>query len=112
VTYHVNDLVASSDGVAETTTAINNVNEAPSATRWHINVHLGSSDQIERTANRPSISRAHCAATSARRTHEPRYSAPCRQPPFLEEILNHRGGASQFSVHMSNIKFSEQIPPR
>jgi Cu/Zn superoxide dismutase len=48
VKYHLNDLVASSSGVAETTTVINNVNEAPPATGWYINVHLGSSDQIEK----------------------------------------------------------------
>jgi hypothetical protein len=46
--YPLNDLVASSDGVAETTTVINNVTEAPPATGWYINVHLGSSDQIEK----------------------------------------------------------------
>lgn len=48
VKYHLNDLVASSDGVAETTTVIANVDEAPPATGWYINVHLGSSDQIEK----------------------------------------------------------------
>jgi CHRD domain len=48
VKYHLNDLVASPDGVAETTTVINNVNEAPPATGWYINVHWGSSDQIEK----------------------------------------------------------------
>ena len=48
VKYHLNDLVASSDGVAETTTVINNVNEAPPATGCYVNVHLGSSDQIEK----------------------------------------------------------------
>jgi hypothetical protein len=48
VKYPLNDLVASDNGVAETTTVINNVTEAPPATGWYINVHLGSSDQIEK----------------------------------------------------------------
>jgi Cu/Zn superoxide dismutase len=48
VKYPLNDLVASPNGVAETTTVIRNVNEAPPATGWYVNVHLGSSDQIEK----------------------------------------------------------------
>ena len=47
VKYPLNDLVASSSGVAETTTVIQNVDEAPPASGWYVNVHLGSSDQIE-----------------------------------------------------------------
>jgi Cu/Zn superoxide dismutase len=48
VVYHLNDLVAKSDGVAETTTVVPNVDQAPPASGWYINVHLGSGDQIEK----------------------------------------------------------------
>ncbi|MEE6167723.1 MULTISPECIES: CHRD domain-containing protein [unclassified Mycolicibacterium] len=48
VKYHLNDLVASKDGVAESTTIIDNVTEAPPASGWYVNVHLGSHDEIEK----------------------------------------------------------------
>jgi hypothetical protein len=48
VKYHLNDLVAKSDGVAETTTVIQNVDQAPPASGWYVNVHLGAHDQIEK----------------------------------------------------------------
>ena len=48
VKYHLNDLVASKDGVAESTTIIDNVTEAPPAQGWYVNVHLGSHDEIEK----------------------------------------------------------------
>jgi hypothetical protein len=48
VIYHLNDLVAGADGVAETTTLIPNVDQAPPASGWFINVHLGGHDQIEK----------------------------------------------------------------
>jgi hypothetical protein len=48
VKYPLNDLVAQPDGVAETTTVIQNVDEAPPVTGWYINVHLGAHDQIEK----------------------------------------------------------------
>jgi hypothetical protein len=48
VLYHLNDLVAKSDGVAETTTVIPNVDQAPPTSGWYVNVHLGSGDQIEK----------------------------------------------------------------
>jgi Cu/Zn superoxide dismutase len=47
VKYPLNDLVASSTGSAETTTVIQNVDQAPPASGWYINVHLGSSSQIQ-----------------------------------------------------------------
>ncbi|MCW2626908.1 MAG: hypothetical protein QOF66_240 [Mycobacterium sp.] len=46
--YPLNDLVAKSDGVAETTTVIQNVDQAPPASGWYVNVHLGAHDQIEK----------------------------------------------------------------
>ncbi len=46
VKYPLNDLVAKSDGVAETTTVIQNVDQAPPASGWYINVHLGAHDQV------------------------------------------------------------------
>jgi hypothetical protein len=47
VKYPLEDLVASPTGAAETTTVIQNVDQAPPATGWYFNVHLGSSSQIE-----------------------------------------------------------------
>jgi hypothetical protein len=47
VKYPLNDLVASPAGTAEATTVIQNVDQAPPASGWYINVHLGSSSQIE-----------------------------------------------------------------
>ena len=47
VQYPLNDLVASPTGTAETTTVIQNVAQAPPATGWYLNVHLGSASQIE-----------------------------------------------------------------
>ena len=47
VKYPLNDLVASPTGAAETTTVIQSVDQAPPASGWYINVHLGSSSQIE-----------------------------------------------------------------
>ena len=47
VKYPLNDLVASPTGAAETTTVVQNVDQAPPASGWYINVHLGSSSQIE-----------------------------------------------------------------
>ena len=47
VQYPLNDLVASPAGTAEATTVIQNVDQAPPASGWYINVHLGSSSQIE-----------------------------------------------------------------
>lgn len=47
VKYPLNDLVASPTGTAETTTVIQNVDQAPPASGWYLNVHLGSSSQIE-----------------------------------------------------------------
>jgi hypothetical protein len=47
VKYPLNDLVASPTGTAETTTVIQNVDQAPPASGWYFNVHLGSSSQIE-----------------------------------------------------------------
>jgi len=46
VKYPLNDLVAGNDGVAETTTVIPNVDQAPPVTGWYINVHQGAHDQI------------------------------------------------------------------
>jgi Cu/Zn superoxide dismutase len=54
VKYSLNDLVASSDGIAETTTVIQNVDQAPPTSGWYINVHLGSHDQIEKDG-RPTL---------------------------------------------------------
>ncbi|CAN5665886.1 hypothetical protein BH09ACT8_BH09ACT8_15360 [soil metagenome] len=47
VKYPLNDLVASPDGNAEANTVIQNVDQAPPASGWYINVHLGSASQIE-----------------------------------------------------------------
>jgi len=47
VKYPLNDLVALPAGTAEATTVIQNVDQAPPASGWYINVHLGSSSQIE-----------------------------------------------------------------
>ena len=47
VKYPLNDLVASPTGSAETTTVIQNVDQAPPASGWYVNVHLGSSSQIQ-----------------------------------------------------------------
>ncbi len=46
--YPLNDLVAKADGVAETTTVINNVDQAPPASGWYVNIHLGEHDQVEK----------------------------------------------------------------
>jgi Cu/Zn superoxide dismutase len=48
VKYPLNDLVAKPDGVAETTTVIQNVDQAPPASGWYVNVHLGGHEQIEK----------------------------------------------------------------
>ena len=48
VKYPLNDLVASPTGNAETTTVIPNVDQAPPASGWYLNVHLGSSNQIQK----------------------------------------------------------------
>ena len=47
VKYPLNDLVASPAGTAEATTVVQNVDQAPPDTGWYLNVHLGSSSQIE-----------------------------------------------------------------
>jgi hypothetical protein len=47
VKYPLDDLVASPTGAVETTTVIQNVDQAPPASGWYINVHLGSSSRIE-----------------------------------------------------------------
>jgi len=46
VKYPLDDLVASPAGSAEATTVVQNA-EAPPASGWYLNVHLGSSSQIE-----------------------------------------------------------------
>jgi len=47
VKYPLNDLVASPDGSAAASTVIQDEDQAPPASGWYINVHLGSSSQIE-----------------------------------------------------------------
>jgi CHRD domain-containing protein len=47
VKYPLNDLVASPAGTAEATTVVQNVDQAPPASVLYLNVHLGSSSQIE-----------------------------------------------------------------
>jgi Cu/Zn superoxide dismutase len=47
VKYMLDDLVASPTGAAETTTVIQNLDQAPPASGWYLNVHLGSSSQIQ-----------------------------------------------------------------
>jgi hypothetical protein len=47
VHFPLDDLVASPDGTAQTTTVIQNVDQAPPASGWYVNVHLGSAAQIE-----------------------------------------------------------------
>ncbi|MCW2688253.1 MAG: hypothetical protein JWR37_3143 [Mycobacterium sp.] len=47
VKYPLDDLVASPTGTADRTTVIQNVDQAPPTTGWYLNVHLGSSSQIE-----------------------------------------------------------------
>lgn len=48
VIFHLNDLVAGADGVAATTTVVPDVDQAPPASGWYVNVHLGGHDQIEK----------------------------------------------------------------
>jgi hypothetical protein len=68
VKYPLNDLVASPTGAAATTTVIQNVDQAPPASGWYINVHLGSFSQIEpKWAAQPIVSSSSSAATSASR---------------------------------------------
>jgi len=72
VKYPLNGLVASPAGTAEATTVIQNVDQAPPASGWYINVHLGSSSQIEQMGSPPFISSPSSAATSASRfQHRP-----------------------------------------
>lgn len=47
VKYPLDDLVASPSGTAEATTVIQNVDQAPPASGWYVNVHLGSMSQIQ-----------------------------------------------------------------
>ncbi|MCW2654888.1 MAG: hypothetical protein JWR32_5864 [Mycobacterium sp.] len=47
VKYPLDDLVASPTGTAAGTTVIQNVDQAPPASGWYVNVHLGTSGQIE-----------------------------------------------------------------
>ena len=47
VQYPLNDLVASPTGTADTTTVIHNLAQAPPTSGWYINIHLGSSSQIQ-----------------------------------------------------------------
>ena len=47
VKYPLNDLKASPDGTAEATTVIQNVDQAPPTSGWYLNIHLGSSSQIQ-----------------------------------------------------------------
>jgi Cu/Zn superoxide dismutase len=47
VKYPLDDLVASAAGTAQTTTVIQNVDQAPPASGWYMNVHLGSSSEIQ-----------------------------------------------------------------
>jgi Cu/Zn superoxide dismutase len=54
VKYPLDDLVASPTGAAETTTVVQNVDQAPPASGWYFNVHLGSSSQIEQDG-RPTL---------------------------------------------------------
>ncbi|HUO40962.1 MAG TPA: CHRD domain-containing protein [Mycobacterium sp.] len=46
VKYPLNDLVASANGTAQVTTVVQNVDQAPPASGWYLNAHLGSSGQI------------------------------------------------------------------
>lgn len=47
VKYGLTDLVASPTGSAQNTTIVQNVDQAPPSSGWYLNVHLGSSSQIE-----------------------------------------------------------------
>jgi len=47
VTYPLSDLTASPTGAAQASTVIQDVDEAPPAPGWYVNVHLGSNSQIE-----------------------------------------------------------------
>jgi CHRD domain len=55
VKYPLNDLVASPQGTAEATTVIQNVDQAPPASGWYLNVHLGSSNQIQQPNGQPTL---------------------------------------------------------
>jgi CHRD domain len=46
VLYPLPDLQANASGDASVTTAVNNVNSAPPATGWYVNVHMGPMSQI------------------------------------------------------------------
>ena len=48
VKYPLSDLTASPTGAAAATTLFEDVDEAPPASGWYLNVHLGSTSQIER----------------------------------------------------------------
>jgi hypothetical protein len=47
VKYPLDDLIASPTGTADATTVIQNVDQAPPASGWYVNVHLGSMSQIQ-----------------------------------------------------------------
>jgi hypothetical protein len=47
VKYPLSDLTASSTGAAQASTVLQDVDEAPPASGWYLNVHLGSNSQIE-----------------------------------------------------------------
>jgi hypothetical protein len=55
VQYMLNDLVASPAGTADTTTVVPNVDQAPPASGWYLNVHLGSSSQIQLPNGQPTL---------------------------------------------------------
>jgi len=46
VKYPLDAVVASSDGTADTTTVIENVDQPPPPSGWYVNIHLGSPSQI------------------------------------------------------------------
>jgi hypothetical protein len=55
VKYPLNDLVASPQGTAEVTTVIQKVDQAPPASGWYLNVHLGSASQIQQPNGQPTL---------------------------------------------------------
>jgi hypothetical protein len=55
VKYPLNDLVASPTGAAETTTVIQNVDQAPPASGWYINVQASDRPARSNKMGKPTV---------------------------------------------------------
>jgi len=54
VVYPLPDLHADTTGNASVTTTLDNINSAPPATGWYLNIHMGSTSQILHD-NKPTL---------------------------------------------------------